>query len=260
MKKGICIGSLPGKLSLEERFQLAKDAGFDGVEINTVNTDEESKKLKSIADSVGLEIPSVMNSAHWQFPLSSPDPEVREKSVDGMMKSLASASIVGADTVLLVPGVVNQDVCYEDAYTTSQKEVRELAKAAEERKVFIAIENVWNKFLLSPIEFARYVDEIDSEYVAAYFDVGNILLYGFPQHWIRTLGSRIKKIHVKGFKVGPKSFTYLLDSDINWAEVMKAVRDVGYDNYVTAEMPTYSSIPEQMVYDTSVHLDKIFAL
>lgn len=113
MKKGICIGSLPGKLSLEERFQLAKDAGFDGIEINTVNTDEESKKLKSIADSVGLEIPSVMNSAHWQFPLSSPDPEVREKSVDGMMKSLASASIVGADTVLLVPGVVNQDVCYE---------------------------------------------------------------------------------------------------------------------------------------------------
>lgn len=260
MKKGICIGSLPGKLSLEERFQLAKDAGFDGIEINTVNTDEESKKLKSIADSVGLEIPSVMNSAHWQFPLSSPDPEVREKSVDGMMKSLASASIVGADTVLLVPGVVNQDVCYEDAYTTSQKEVRELAKTAEERKVFIAIENVWNKFLLSPMEFARYIDEIDSEYVAAYFDVGNILLYGFPQHWIRTLGSRIKKIHVKGFKVGPKSFTYLLDSDINWAEVMKAVRDVGYDNYVTAEMPTYSSIPEQMVYDTSAHLDKIFAL
>jgi len=260
MKKGICIGSLPGKLSLEERFQLAKDAGFDGIEINTVNTDEESKKLKSIADSVGLEIPSIMNSAHWQFPLSSPDPEVREKSVDGMMKSLASASIAGADTVLLVPGVVNQDVCYEDAYTTSQKEVRELAKTAEERKVFIAIENVWNKFLLSPIEFARYVDEIDSEYVAAYFDVGNILLYGFPQHWIRTLGSRIKKIHVKGFKVGPKSFTYLLDSDINWVEVMKAVRDVGYDNYVTAEMPPYSSMPEQMVYDTSAHLDKIFAL
>lgn len=126
--------------------------------------------------------------------------------------------------------------------------------------MFIAIENVWNKFLLSPMEFARYIDEIDSEYVAAYFDVGNILLYGFPQHWIRTLGSRIKKIHVKGFKVGPKSFTYLLDSDINWAEVMKAVRDVGYDNYVTAEMPTYSSIPEQMVYDTSAHLDKIFAL
>jgi len=255
MKKGICIGSLPG--TTEERFRLAKDAGFDGIEINTVDTDEESRKLKSIADSVGLEIPSVMNSAHWEFPLSSPDPEVRQKSVNGMMKSLASASIVGADTVLLVPAVVNEQVCYEDAYATSQKEIKELAKIAEERKVFIAIENVWNKFLLSPIEFSRYIDEIGSEYVAAYFDVGNILLYGYPQHWIRTLGSKIKKVHVKGFKVRPMAFTYLLDSDVNWAEVMKALREVGYDGYITAELPTYRSFPDQMVYDTSAHLDRI---
>lgn len=258
MKKGICIGTLPG--SLEEKFRLAKDAGFDGVEINTVNTDEESQRLKEIADSVGLEIPSVMNSAHWQFPLSSPDPEVRKKSVEGMMKSMSSASIVGADTVLLVPGVVNEEVCYEDAYETSQKEIKELAKDAEERKVFIAIENVWNKFLLSPMEFASYVDEIESDYVQAYFDVGNILLYGYPQQWIRSLGSRIKKVHVKGFRVGPKSFTYLLDSDIKWAAVMEAFKDIGYDNYITAEMPPYTTFPEQMIYDTSAHMDKIFAL
>jgi len=258
MKKGICIGTLPG--SLEEKFRLAKDAGFDGVEINTVDTDAESEELKAIADKFGMKIPSVMNSAHWQFPLSDPDPAVREKSVDGMMKSLASASIVGADTVLLVPAVVNEQVCYEDAYERSQKEIKEMAKVAEDKKVFIAIENVWNKFLLSPIEFARYIDEIESEYVRAYFDVGNILLYGYPQHWIRTLGSRLKKVHVKGFKVESKSFTYLLDSDINWAEVMKAFKDVGYNNYITAEMPPYSTFPEQMIYDTSGHLDKIFAL
>jgi L-ribulose-5-phosphate 3-epimerase len=258
MKKGICIGSLPG--SLEEKFKLAKDAGYDGVEINTVDTDEESQKLKSIADSIGLEIPSIMNSAHWQYPLSDPDPAVREKSADGMKKSLSSASIVGADTVLLVPGVVNENVCYEDVYATSQKEIKKLARIAEEREVFIAIENVWNKFLLSPMEFARYIDEIGSEYVAAYFDVGNILIYGYPQQWIRTLGSRIKKVHVKGFKVGPKAFSYLLDSDIDWAAVMKAFKDVGYDGYITAELPTYKSFPEQMVLDTSAHLDKIFAL
>ncbi|MBD3181805.1 TIM barrel protein [Candidatus Poribacteria bacterium] len=258
MKKGICIGSVPG--DLEEKFRLAKAAGFDGVEINTVDTDEESEKLKELADKNGLEIPSIMNSAHWQFPMSDPDSEVRAKSVDGMMKSLSSASIVGADTVLLVPGVVNENVCYEDAYETSQKEIKNLARDAEDREVFIAIENVWNKFLLSPIEFANYVDEIDSDYVAAYFDVGNILLYGYPQHWIRTLGSRIKKVHVKGFKVGPKSFTYLLDSDINWAEVMKAFHDINYDGYITAEMPPYTSFPEQMVYDTSEHMDKIFNL
>jgi hexulose-6-phosphate isomerase len=258
MKKGICIGSLPG--NLEEKFKLAKDAGFHGVEINTVDTDGESKKLKSIADSVGLEIPSVMNSAHWQYPLSDPDPEVRKKSVEGMMKSLSSASIVGADTVLLVPGVVNEKVCYEDAYKTSQKEVKELAKEAEKREVYIAIENVWNKFLLSPIEFSQYVDEIGSEYVAAYFDVGNILLYGYPQHWIRSLGSRIKKVHIKGFKVGPRIFTYLLDSDVDWVEVMKAFKDIGYDGYITAELPTYKSFPEQMVYDTSAQMDKILGI
>jgi len=259
MKKGICLGCVPGN-SLEDRCRLAKDAGFDGIEIGTVDTDDESKKIKSVADSFGLEIPSIMNSAHWQYPLSSPDPEVRKKSVEGMMKSLRSASIVGADTVLLVPAVVNPEVCYEDAYERSQKEIGELAKIAECLKVYIAIENVWNNFLLSPIEFARYVDEIGSEYVAAYFDVGNIMLYGFPQHWIRTLGSRIKKVHVKGFKVGPKIFTYLLDSDINWVEVMKAFRDVGYDNYITAEMGIYPSFPDQTIYDISAHLDRIFKL
>lgn len=260
MKKGICLGCIPGK-SLEDRFKLAKDAGFHGVEINTVDTDEESKKLKSIADSVGLEIPSVMNSAHWQFPLSSPDPEVRKKSVEGMMKSLNSATIVGSDTVLLVPGVVNDQVCYEDAYTVSQKEIKELAKEAEKRKVFIAIENVWNKFLLSPIEFNRYIEEIDSEYVAAYFDVGNILLYGFPQHWIRSLGSKIKKVHVKGFRNGSRAFTNsLLDNDVNWAEVMKSFKAIGYKDYVTVELSPYPTLAEQMVYDTSNHLDKIFGM
>ncbi len=259
MKKGICLGSVPGN-SLEEKCKLAKDAGFQGVEIWTVDTDDESKKIKSIADSFGLEIPSIMNSAHWQFPLSSPDPDVRKKSVDGMMKSLRSATIVGANTVLLVPAVVNPQVCYEDAYVTSQKEIKELAKVAEDLKVTIGIENVWNNFLLSPIEFVRYIDEIGSEYVSAYFDVGNIMLYGFPQHWIRSLGKRIKKVHVKGFRVGPKLFTYLLDSDINWAEVMKAFRDVGYDDYIIAEMGTYTSFPDQTVYDISAHLDRIFSI
>ncbi|HGJ65551.1 TPA: sugar phosphate isomerase/epimerase [bacterium] len=258
MKKGICLGCVPGA-SLEDRFKLAKDAGFDGVEINTVDTDEESKNLKSLADKYGLEIPSVMNSAHWEFPLSSPDPEVRKKSVEGMMKSLKSAKIVGADTVLLVPAVVNDNVTYEQAYERSQIEIKELAKVAEEMKIYIAIENVWNKFLLSPIEFARYVDEFKSEYVAAYFDVGNIMLYGYPHHWIRTLGSRIKKIHVKGFRVGAKLFTYLLDSDINWKEVMKAFEDISYNNYITAEMGPFSSYPDQAVYDISAHLDRIIS-
>ncbi len=258
MKKGICLGCVPGA-SLEDRFKLAKDAGFQGVEIWTVDTDDESKNMKALADKYGLEIPSIMNSAHWQYPLSSPDPEVRKKSVEGMMKSLKSAKIVGADTVLLVPAVVNPEVCYEDAYERSQKEIKELAKVAEELKVYIAIENVWNNFLLSPIEFGRYIDEIGSEFVAAYFDVGNILLYGFPQHWIKSLGSKIKKVHVKGFKVGQKIFTYLLDSDVNWKAVMKSLDDIGYDNYIIAEMGPYASYGDQAVYDISGQMDRIFS-
>jgi len=257
MKKGICLGCVPGN-TIEDKCKLAKDAGFQGVEIWTVDTDEESKSIKATADKYGLEIPSIMNSAHWQYPLSSPEPEVRKKSVEGMVKSLKSAAIVGADTVLLVPAVVNPQVCYEEAYETSQKEIKALAKIAEELKVYIAIENVWNNFLLSPIEFVRYIDEIGSKYVAAYFDVGNIMLYGFPQQWIRSIGPRLKKVHVKGFRTGPKLFTYLLDSDINWAEVMKSFKDIGYDDYITAEMGTYTSFPDQTVYDISAHLDRIF--
>jgi len=257
MKKGICLGCVPGN-TIEDKCKLAKDAGFQGVEIWTVDTDEESKSIKATADKYGLEIPSIMNSAHWQYPLSSPEPEVRKKSVEGMVKSLKSAAIVGADTVLLVPAVVNPQVCYEEAYETSQKEIKALAKIAEELKVYIAIENVWNNFLLSPIEFVRYIDEIGSKYVAAYFDVGNIMLYGFPQQWIRSIGPRLKKVHVKGFRTGPKLFTYLLDSDINWAEVMKSFKDIGYDDYITAEMGTYTSFPDQTIYDISAHLDRIF--
>lgn len=257
MKKGICLGCVPGN-TLEDKFKLAKDAGFHGVEIWTVDTDSESENMKALADKYGLEIPSIMNSAHWQYPLSSPDPGVRKKSVEGMMKSLRSATIVGANTVLLVPAVVNPQVTYEEAYETSQKEIKELSKVAEEFKVYIAIENVWNNFLLSPIEFVRYIDEIGSKYVAAYFDVGNIMLYGFPQHWIRSLGHRLKKVHVKGFRTGPKIFTYLLDSDVNWSEVMKSLRHIGYDDYIIAEMGPYTSFPDQAVYDISAHLDRIF--
>ena len=176
------------------------------------------------------------------------------------MRSIDEAVQAGADVVLLVPAVVNEQITYEEAWERSQPEIRELAKYAEEKQVTIAIENVWNKFLLSPIEFARFVDEIDSPWVQAYFDVGNIVLYGYPEHWIRSLGSRIRRVHVKGFRRKDFSFVYLLEGSIDWKAVMQAFRDIGYDGYVTAEMPPYPTIPEQMVYDTARHLDAIFAL
>ena len=195
MKKGICIGSLPGD-STDVRFKLAKKAGFDGIEIGTLRTETERAEIKQLATNNGIELCSVMNGKHWSHPLSDADAEVRQVSHHAMLDSLATAEVIGADAVLLVAAVVNQKTTYEDAYHRSQEEIRKLIPAAKEKGLTIAIENVWNKFLLSPIEFSRYLDEFDSDAVSAYFDVGNIVAYGFPQHWIRSLGSRISKVHV----------------------------------------------------------------
>jgi len=258
MKKGICLGSVPGETP-EAKFKLAKEAGFDGVEINTLSTPEERRRYKEIANLVGIEIPSIMNSRHWAKPLSDPDPEVRRESVQGVIDSIETAVVVGADTVLLVPAVVNERVTYEEAYGRSQAEIQELAKVAEEKRIFIAIENVWNKFLLSPIEFARYIDEFESDYVVAYFDVGNIVFYGYPQHWIRTLGKRIKKVHVKGFDANKRIFTYLYEGTMDWKAVRKAFEDVGYDDYLTAELPINRDDPEGTVRKISKDLDRIIA-
>lgn len=257
MKKGICIGSLPSSWELSERFQLAKAAGFDGVEIMTTDSEEELRQMKALADSTGLEIPSLMGGLHWQYPLSDPDPEVRRTCSESFVQALSTASLVGADTVLLVPGVVNEKTTYEEAWDRALEEIRKLAPVAEANRVYLGIENVWNKFLLSPLEFTRFIDAVGSEYVQAYFDCGNILLYGYPQHWILSLGKRIKKIHVKDFIVSKRDFTYLLHGDVPWKAIREALQAIGYDDYITVELPPYPQCPEQMVYDSSRQLDRI---
>ena len=236
MKKGICIGSLPGD-TYEKQFELAKDAGFEGVEFRTLRTDTERTEVKDLADDIGLELFSVMNTGHWVSPLSSSDPKVREVSHNGIVSSLDTAKVISADTVLIVPGVVNEQTRYEDVYKQSQVEVHRLIPKATEVGVQIAIENVWNKFLLSPIEFVRYIDEFESEFVSAYFDVGNICSYGIPQQWIKSLGSRISKVHLKGFNTDTHKFTGLIeDCTIDWNAVMVSLSDVGYNDYLTAEL------------------------
>ena len=203
------------------------------------NTAEEIKKR---AEDAKIRITSVMNQAHWEYPLSSSDPAVVKKSMDGMRTSLHNAKFWGADAVLLVPAVVNAQTRYKDAYTRSQKQIRELLPLAAELKVIIAVEEVWNKFLLSPLEFARYVDEFKSPWLRSYFDVGNVVLYGYPQDWIRTLGKRIFKVHLKDFKMGKgwkpvtAEFVNLGDGDVNWPEVRAALGEVGYSGTVLAEL------------------------
>ena len=236
IKKGFVFGMLPGNLSIEDRFHLAADVGLHGVEIGTVRDAQVLKQMIAASEKAGVKIHSIMNSDHWGSPLSSPDAAVVEKGLDCMRVSLQNAKDCGADTMLLVPAVVNPQVMYRDAYERSQKQIRKLLPLAEKLNVVIGVENVWNKFLLSPIEFARYVDEFVSPFLKAYFDCGNVVLFGFPQDWIRTLGSRIVKLHVKGFDARKSQFVNLRDGTIDWPEVRRALKEINYRGFMTAEL------------------------
>ena len=237
--KALYIDMLPKTLGYADRFKLARDTGFEQVECGTAASQEEAEEIKKAAEAAPLRIHSVMNRAHWRYPLSSSDPDEVAKSIEGMETSLRNASFWGADTVLLVPAVVNARTRYQDAWTRSQQHIRGLLPLAEKLKVIIAIENVWNKFLLSPIEFARYLDDFGSPWVRAYFDVGNILLYGYPQDWIRTLGKRIVKLHLKDFRIAKSTFEWvpLREGNIDWPEVYRALDQVGYSGTATCELP-----------------------
>lgn len=174
-----------------------------------------------------------------------------------METALRSAKALGADTVLLVPAIVNENVGYGDAYKRSQEHIRKLLPLAGQLGVVIAVENVWNKFLLSPLEFARYVDEFDSPWLKAYFDVGNVIIYGYAQDWIRTLGKRIVKIHLKGFKRKGYEWTNLHDGDVNWKQVRRALDEIEYDGFLTPEL---SGGDEAYLKDLSKRIDKIIAM
>ena len=180
IKKGVLLGMLPKNLSYADRFKLARDVGFEAVQAYTTPKESEAEEIKKAADSAGIRIDSVMNEGHWEWPLSSSDPAVVEKSLNAMRTSLHNAKLWGCYSVLLVPAVVNPQTSYRDAWTRSQKQIRKLIPLAEELKIVIALEEVWNKFLLSPLEFAKYVDEFASPWVKVWFDVGNIVFYGYP--------------------------------------------------------------------------------
>ena len=241
MKKALYVSMLPKELGYRERFQMALDVGFEGIEIGTIADPKVAEEVRDAAAKTGLKIHSVMNADHWKYPLSSADPDVVAKSVAGMETSLRNAKLWGADSVLLVPAVLDPKTSSTDAWTRSQKVVKErILPLARELKVVIGMEEVWNKFLLSPLEMARYVDEFASPYVKAYLDVGNMLFYGFPQDWIRTLRKRIHRVHIKDFKLerGKGQFFWknIGEGDVDWPEVRKALSEIGYDGWVTTEI------------------------
>jgi L-ribulose-5-phosphate 3-epimerase len=235
---------LPTNLSILERFQLAKDCGFERIECPTTRDQGDAETMKAAAEKTGLPIHSVMNMDHWEYPFSSADPAVVERSLEGARVSMHNAHLWGASTVLLVPAVVNAQTTYKEAYERSQVTIRKLLPLADELNVTLALEEVWNKFLLSPLEFAHYIDQYHSPRVRAYFDVGNVVLYGYPQDWIRVLGKRIAKLHIKDFSFRRQpgtdnsvaAWVPLGEGDVDWIAVYAALRDVGYEGTATLEL------------------------
>lgn len=262
LKKSLGFGMIKEDLSLTDKFKLVKDLGFDGIELNSPLDIDKSQILEAKTKS-GIDTPSVVNKDHWRIPLTDPDPEVRKQCIQSVAQSLQDVKDLGGDTVLVVPGVVNENVDYEKAYNTALNSIRELIPYAEKTGMQIALENVWNNFLISPVEARQFVDEINHPLVGWYFDIGNILRYGWPEQWIKTLNSRIMKLHIKeysrdlmntkglreGFNVN------LLEGDNNWPVVMKAVSDINYQGgWLTAEVSGGDRI---RLKDISDRMDKI---
>lgn len=263
IKKGIMWATVGVKGSLLEKMKAVKEAGFEGVEMMSHMDQDEVLRAR---DATGLAIPSVCGRDHWKKPLTDPDPAVRAEGLEALRQTLRDAKRYDASSVLLVPGTVTEQVAYDVAYARSQAEIRKAVPLAEELGVKIAIENVWNHFLLSPLEAARYVDEFKSPAVGWHFDVGNILNYGWPEQWVRILGPRIQKLHIKEFsrkkrdKEGLwKGFEVpLVEGDNNWPAVMKAVDDIGYQGWAITEQGGGDS--PAGLQDLAERLGKILAM
>jgi hexulose-6-phosphate isomerase len=242
IRKAIMWGTvgLPG--SVLEKMKAVKEAGFEGVEMNSHMDQDEVLRAR---DETGLAIPSVCGARHWNKPLSDPDPKVRAEGLEALQQTLRDAKRYGASSVLLVPAIVTKQVSYLEAWDRSRVEIRKAIPLAGELGLKIAVENVGNQFLLSPLEAARYVDEFESPFVGWHFDVGNNFSNGgWPEQWIRILGKRIQKFHIKEFvrrqrnepvpRPGP---VRLLEGDNDWPAVMKAVDDIGYTGWAITEQP-----------------------
>lgn len=262
IRKGIMWGTVGVPGSILEKARAVKAAGFEGVEpMGGMDVDEMLRAL----DDTGLKAGSVCCHTHWAKPLSDPNPAVRAVGVEGLRQSLKDAKRYGAPAVLLVPAVVNESVSYADAYRRSQDEIRKVVPLAAELGVRIAIENVWNNFLLSPLEAARYVDEFESPFVGWHLDCGNLVHYGWPEQWVRILGKRIVTLHIKEYsrvksdKLGKWAGfdAEFLKGDNNWPAIMKALDEIGYSGWGIAEQGG-GGTPEGLK-KLSGEMDQIFA-
>lgn len=260
-------GGLEAERPIAEAMCEAKQLGFDAIELAVASqgvlthkaTHTQCEEIVTTAHEIGIEISGLASGENWTCSPTSNDPEIRLKSIVFNRKALQIAKWLCTDAYLYVPGAVDvfflpeaevipYDVCHQRACEA----IRQILPTAEETGVALCIENVWNKFLLGPMEMRGFIDDFDSDVIGAYFDVGNVLLTGYPDHWIRILDHRIKRVHIKDFKrsVGTvEGFVDLLEGDVDFKAVKKALVDISYDGYVTAEMlPFEPGRPEKTAH------------
>lgn len=255
-QKGIRINMIPRGMSMLDGFRMARDAGFTQMEPFATFDAKLAAETKQASETAGIHIGSVANPMNWRDPLSSNDPELGKKSIATQTAALRNAHLWGAEATLVIPGVVTPSVTYRDAWTNSRKRIEQLIPVAEKLGVVMAFEETANqsKFLLSPLEMARYIDDFKSPHVRAYFDTGNVMPVGYPQDWIHTLGHRIVKVHLKDYDPKTRKFVDLGDGTVDWAAVRQAFIDIGYEGTFTAELkaggPAY-------LRDLSARIDRL---
>lgn len=282
MKKSISIWSFYGDWSLKEKMKLAKDAGFEGIELDVSgdgpitleSSDAEIDQVGELAAESGLTLSGLATGMYWEFNPASDNAETRANAKQVVEKQIRVASRLGIDAVLVVPGSVGADfipgceeLSYDLVWDRATAFIGNSLPLAKELGVSMCIENVWNKFLLSPREMGQFIDQFNDERVGSYFDVGNVLATGYPEHWISILGDRIRRVHVKDYRRAVGSvdgFVDLLSGDVNWPVVVQSLKASGYDGWVAAEMippvPFYKHAPETLIHNTSRAMDSIFAL
>ncbi|MFV0520245.1 MAG: sugar phosphate isomerase/epimerase family protein [Lachnospirales bacterium] len=286
MKKSINAWCFQSHLSLEEIFKMATQSGFSAIELNmtedkynegdikdfgladnnylTISMGEkEYSEILELSKKYNIKISGISTGLHWTYPLSSNDEDKREKGKLIVRKMIECANFFKVDTILVVPGCTTKEVSYDVVYERAKEAMNELKSYAEEKNVIIGIENVWNKFLLSPLEAVQLLDEINSPYVKMYFDAGNVLQFGFPEQWVKILNKRIAKVHIKDFdtSIGNiRGFKNLLEGNMDYKALLTALREVGYDDYITAELSPYNTAPYQLIENTSKALEYIIKL
>lgn len=278
MKKSVNAWCLPESFTMKKRFETAKAAGFDWIEVNMDDegkgspngptlrfdsTNEEISRILGLSKEAKIGISGISTGLMWEYPLTCEDEKTRNKGMKTVERMIDAAEILETDSVLVVPGLVGDGVSYEKAYERALKSLKILKNKAEEKKVVIGVENVWNRFLLSPLEMRRFIEEIGSPFVKAYFDVGNALPFSRPEDWIETLSDLVFRVHLKDFDMSVgngNGFRNLFEGDVDWPGVMRALKKIGYENFLTAELQLYKTHPELLAFDASKRIDMILEM